>query len=277
MNLLFLGDIVGQEGYQSVKNYLSKLKNKLKIDIVIANAENITNGHGISTTDYYNLINLGIDVVTLGNHAMSCPDIEEILESKSNIIRPANYINFPGKGFTSVKTKDNKNVIIINMITNLYMDEQSNCPFNTIEEILSNYDINTPSVAGIFIDLHGTSAFEKLAFGHFCDGKVSAVAGTHTHIPTSDAHILPKGTGYQTDVGMCGVYQSCAGISIKNAIEFFKHKLESYTKIFATGNGAISGTIFEIDDYSKLTSSITKIQLGTEFSNKIITNIKFDQ
>ena len=273
MNLLFLGDIVGQDGYKAVKRYLPRFKEQLKIDIVVANAENITNGQGISTTDYTNLIALGIDVITLGNHAMSCINIEETLKSQINIIRPINDKKFPGHGITSVKTKDDKNFIIINMITNLYMDEQSYCPFSTMEKILSDYNINDQSISGIFVDLHGTSAFEKLAFGHFCDGKISAVAGTHTHVPTSDAQILPKGTGYQTDVGMCGVYQSCAGISIENAIQFFKSKPENYIKTFATGEGAMSGALFSIDTSTKLTSSITRVQIGAAFSNKILTDI----
>ena len=264
INILFLGDIVGELGLQVVTRYVPLLKNKLSLDIVIANAENVNNGRGIKPDQYYKLLQSGIDIITLGNHAMAEPTIENYLIN-NNIIRPANYLNMSGKGVAEFRLANNKIFVILNIVTSMYMQGQIKSPFLTINQILNDYQLLAENIAGIFIDIHGESAFEKAAVANYVDGQVSTVIGTHTHIPTADTIILPKGTGYQTDAGMCGVYASCTGIDNSSAISFFIDEHSSnkpWERKLAVGDPTLCGTFIITDDNTRLTKYIKPIRMG---------------
>ena len=276
INILFLGDIVGELGFQIVAQYVPLLKNNLSLDIVIANAENINNGRGIHPNHYYNLLQSGVDVITLGNHAMAEPIIENYLINKNNIIRPANYQNIPGKGVIEFRLNNNKIFVVLNIVTSMFMRGDIKNPFLTTNQILKDYQLSAENIAGIFMDIHGESAFEKAAIANYVDGKVSAAVGTHTHIPTADTLILPKGTGYQTDAGMCGVYTSCTGIDNDSAISFFMNGSKSnknWKPKLAVGNPTLCGTFIIIDNNTKLTRHIEPIRIGG-ILNQNIPNVR---
>lgn len=261
MRIIFLGDVVGSIGIKSLAHFIPILRLKYDYDFLIVNGENATNDKGLSLEDYYNLIDLGIDAITLGNHFLKCSEIENILNTKDNIIRPSNILDAPGKGVT-ILTKNNFNLIIINLMTNLYMLNMHSNLFQETKNILEKYSINNDDISGIFIDVHGTSAYEKKALGFYCDGKVSAVIGTHTHVPTSDASILPKGTGYQTDTGMCGSYYTCAGGEVNDTLKFFSNEDTNNSNWFSEEDRkSIFGVFLELDNITKLTKYIEQIQL----------------
>jgi len=270
MNILFLGDIFGKQGISIVSEYLPILRRQLDLDIVIANAENANdNGKGLSEVYYHQLLSMGIDIITLGNNAVEDISIVPHLIRENNIIKPANYQDMPGKGVTKVKYL-NKTLVVINLATSMYMRECAD-PFLTIDQILQEHNLGSNEIAGIFVDLHGQSAFEKMTIANYVDGRVSAIIGTHTHIPTADAVILCKGTGYQSDAGMCGVYTSCVGIDTEASIKLFlgnKNDLRLRHQS-AIGSPSLCGVLVKIDPITKLTSSIAPLIMGGALKPKL--------
>ncbi len=261
MKVLFIGDIVGKSSRLKVKESLTNLKQKYKPDAIIANAENATGGHGLSKKDAQELLSAGIDVLTLGNHAWDKREMLTFIEECPQIIRAMNYPSgVPGKGFYSINLINGKKIIVVQVMLRLFMNLSLDDPFKTIKSFLVSEKLGSTCNA-IIIDLHGEATSEKNAFGHFIDGEVSAVLGTHTHIPTSDFKILPKGTAYQTDVGMTGDYNSVIGMEIENPIHGFtkSYRMEGGF-IPAKGEISICGAIIEIDDKSGLSTNIKAIK-----------------
>lgn len=257
MRILAVGDVVGEGGVQKLKAILPKLKQDEKIDFVITNGENAAGGMGITERNYKDILASGTDVVTMGNHTWSKKDIFKIID-EPQIIRPANYTKgVPGKGYVILKAKEKK-IAVINLIGRVDVNVLSENPFklvaNLIEEIKNQADL-------IIIDFHAEATAEKIALGHYLDGKVTAIFGTHTHVQTADAKILPKGTAYITDIGMTGPEHSVIGMDISASIKRLETTLPEKYKI-AEGNCIFNGVIFEIDDETNKTVNIRTIQIN---------------
>jgi len=205
MKILFIGDVFGSRGMEALYKYLPKIKQEHKPNLIFINGENIDRGFGISESIYKELMKLGISVVTLGNHSFSKREIINFIDD-SNIIRPANYADsIPGKGYITIKYNDKK-VTVINLMGRIFMGDPLDNPFKKADEILEKLDSDY-----IIVDMHAEASSEKIALTHYLDGRVTAVVGTHTHVPTADAMVFPKGTMYITDIGMSGTKYGIIG------------------------------------------------------------------
>lgn len=255
MKILAVGDIVGESGVQKLKEMLPKIKQEEQIDFVITNGENAAGGMGITERNYKDMLISGTDVVTMGNHTWGKKDIFKFIDDLQ-IIRPANYTKgLPGKGYTIRKVKE-KSIAVINLIGRVDVNVLSENPFkvanNLVEELKNQVDL-------IIIDFHAEATAEKIALGYYLDGKVTAIFGTHTHVQTADAKILPKGTAYITDVGMTGPEHSVIGMDISASIKRLETTLPEKYKL-AEGNCILNGVVFEIDDITNKVINIKSIQ-----------------
>ena len=261
MKILFIGDIVGKPAREKVKESITLLKSKYNPDTIIANGENATGGYGISKKDANDLLSSGVDVLTLGNHAWDQRDMLSYIEDCPRIVRALNYPSgVPGKGFFIKELPNGKNIVVVQVMLRLFMGMSLDDPFTVIKNFLKSEKLGSTCDA-ILIDVHGEATSEKNAFAHFIDGSVSAVLGTHTHIPTSDNVILPGGTAYQTDVGMTGDYNSVIGMDIENPIHSFTKGYRAEGRFTpAKGQVTICGALIETDDMSGLAKSIVAIK-----------------
>ncbi len=261
MKIFFIGDIVGKSARDKVKSNISLIKTKYKPDVIVANAENATGGYGISKKDAQDLLSSGLDVLTLGNHAWDQRDMLTFIEECPRIVRAINYPEgVPGKGFFKLELLNGKSIIIVQVMLRLFMGMSIDDPFRSIKNFLLSEKLGSTCNA-ILIDLHGEATSEKNSFGHFVDGSVSAVLGTHTHIPTSDNTVLPKGTAYQTDVGMTGDYNSVIGMDTTNPIHGFTKGYRAEGRFIpAKGDVTICGSLVETDDLTGLSKSIISIK-----------------
>jgi metallophosphoesterase (TIGR00282 family) len=208
MNVLFIGDIFGSPGRRIVADHLDDIKATNAIDLVIANAENAAGGFGLTPSIAQDLFALGIDVLTSGNHVWDKKELFDYLDRQPRLLRPANYPDAPGRGSVVVRSRSGIECAVINLQGRVYMPS-TDCPFRKADQILGELD---PAVKVRFVDFHAEVTSEKMAMGWYLDGRVSAVVGTHTHIPTADTRVLPNGTAYQTDCGMTGPYGSVIGV-----------------------------------------------------------------
>ncbi len=261
MKIIFIGDIVGRAARLKIKESISALKKRYNPDAIIANGENATGGYGLSKKDAQDLFVAGLDVLTLGNHAWDQREMLTFIEECPRIVRAINYPSgVPGKGSYTLELLNGKKLVVVQVLLRLFMGMSLDDPFNKIKTFLASNILGSTCDA-ILIDLHGEATSEKTAFGHFVDGSVSAVLGTHTHIPTSDHSILPKGTAYQTDVGMTGDYNSVIGMDIENPMHGFIKGYRAEGRFTpAKGNVTICGALIEIDDNNGLAKSIIQIK-----------------
>ena len=266
MKILFLGDVVGSAGCSKIiKNLTDQIK-KNKIDFVIVNGENAaTEGVGITRKICEDFFNCGVNVITTGNHVWDQKDIMNFIDKEHRLLRPKNLFEpAPGKGFDIFKTKKNFKVGVLNLMGNVFMKKCDDV-FETSKKFLSNYKLKE-DYDFLIIDFHGEITSEKNAIGHFFDGKATLVIGTHTHIPTNDARILNGGTGYQTDAGMCGDYDSVIGMNKDNSLNRFMKK--NSTKHFpAEGEATLSGVIVDCDVDTGLASKIESYIFGGQLKN----------
>ncbi|HJZ98216.1 MAG TPA: TIGR00282 family metallophosphoesterase [Candidatus Solibacter sp.] len=243
MNLLFIGDIFASPGRRIVADHLQDIAATNRIDLVIANAENSAGGFGITPAIADDLFALGIDVLTSGNHVWDKRDLYEYLDRQPRLIRPANYPGAPGKGIVTVASRSGIPCAVINLQGRTYMPS-TDCPFRTADHLLSELD------AGVkvrFVDFHAEVTSEKIAMGWYLDGRVSAVIGTHTHVPTADTRILPGGTAYQTDCGMTGPYTSVIGVDTTIVLQRFLTALP--IRMEAAKSGAeLHAVIVDVDE-----------------------------
>lgn len=247
MKILFIGDIVGRSGRAIVRSLLPKLREELTPDVVIANGENSAAGVGITKKVYDELMNMGIDVITTGNHVWDRKEFLPDISSCPNLVRPANYPEgVPGKGFDVFSAKGVK-YGVVNLLGRVFMS-CVNCPFQAANSIASKMKAETPI---ILVDLHGEATSEKNALAWYMDGKVSAVIGTHTHIQTSDERILPKGTAFITDAGMVGAYDSIIGVQKEQIIKRFLLSIPERFEPEDKGPGLFNGVFVDIDDSGK--------------------------
>ena len=263
MKILFLGDVVGIAGRSVVlNNLLSEIKNK-KIDFVIVNGENAADdGRGITKLIAEEFFLKGVDVITSGNHIWDKKETTDYIEKENRLLRPANLAEgSPGKGYEIYISKNKKYKIgVINLMGNVFMRKTDDV--FKIAKNISKKLILKKNVDFLVVDFHGEITSEKMAIGHFFDGLSTCVVGTHTHVPTADTRILEKGTAYQTDIGMCGDYNSVIGMNKENSIKrFFKDK--NATKHFpAEGEGTLSGVIVETDLETGLAKKVTRLIVG---------------
>ncbi len=269
MKILFCGDIVGKAGRRVVLENIATLKTKMALDFVIVNGENAAHGFGITSKICEQLFSCGVDVITLGNHAFKNRDICEYIKTQPQLLRPANYHEAEGVGFAIYNVLDKK-LLVLNLLGKVFMQSKisySN-PFIFMKNFLHQYRLGD-NIDAIIVDFHAETTSEKNAMGVFLDGKVSAVLGTHTHIPTADARILPKGTAYQTDVGMCGDYDSVIGMEKESSIEMFFLDEES-AKIKLTPSvkcATLAGVVLEINNFNGLCRGISQVLMGGYIEN----------
>ena len=262
MKIVFIGDIVGRPGRDPVKENISQLKKKYVPDVIVANAENAASGYGLTKKIALELFQLGVNVITLGNHAWDQREMLSYIEECPKIIRAINYPKgVPGKGEYKLVLEDGRSIIVIQVMLRLFMDMYLDDPFALVKKILQSEFIGS-TCNGILIDMHGEATSEKNAFGHFVDGKVTAVLGTHTHIPTADAKILQFGTAYQTDVGMSGDYNSVIGMDKENPIHVFTKGYRSEGRFIpANGKGKLCGVYIKSNDTTGLAEKIEMFHL----------------
>lgn len=257
MKVLAIGDVYGKYGCETVLSRLPKIKRDNNIDFVIANGENSAEGNGILPASADILFKSGVDVITGGNHTLRRREIYSVLEENDFLLRPANMpSSVPGKGYTVVDL-GYTSVAVINILGVVYMESMA-CPFETADKLVEAAKEEGAKI--IIVDFHAEATSEKRAMGFYLDGKVTALFGTHTHIPTADAQILPFGTAYITDIGMTGVKQSVLGTEKDIVISKMKDKLPLKFR-GAEGECELSGCIIEIDNVTKKAVNIELIKI----------------
>lgn len=265
MRLLFCGDIVGRPGRDVVLARLPELRDRLKLDFVIANGENAAAGFGITEKICRQLFEAGVDVISGGNHSWDQREVMGYISSEPRLLRPHNFpTGTPGKGVGVFETRRGKKVLVINVMGQLFM-EDLNDPFACLTGLLAQYRLGA-SVDAAIVDFHAEATSEKMAAGHFVDGKVSLFVGTHTHVPTADSMILPGGTAYQSDAGMCGDYDSVIGMDKTVPIERFVKKVRGERLTVASGEGTLCGVFLETDDTTGLAERIMPLRTGGRLS-----------
>ena len=243
MRIFCIGDVVGSVGCCFLRSKLPALKRVKGIDLVICNGENSADGNGLTPSAAQFLFDSGVDAITLGNHAFRRKEVFEVLDSNPFIARPANFPDgaAPGHGVINIDT-GRRVVSVINLMGNMYLESGLDCAFDVIDRALTQAEGRI-----ILVDFHAEATSEKRAMGYYLDGKVSAVLGTHTHVQTSDAQVLPNGTGYITDLGMTGTVHSVLGVKTDIIINKFKTKLPARFDL-ADGECRLEGALFDIDD-----------------------------
>ena len=266
MKILFLGDVVGLSGCSKLINNLSDEIKSKKIDFVIVNGENAAEqGVGLTKKICEDFFNSGVDVITTGNHVWDQKEIMEFIDKEERLLRPKNLFEpAPGKGFNIYNVKGEIKIGVLNLMGNVFMKKCEDV-FESSQNFIKKYKLKEDYDL-LVVDIHGEITSEKNAIGHFFDGKASLVIGTHTHIPTNDARILKGGTGYQTDAGMCGDYDSVIGMNKENSINRFLKK--NSTKHFpATGDATLCGVIVECNIKTGLATSIKSYVYGSHLEN----------
>ena len=266
MKILFLGDIVGESGCTAIKKHLPKKIKENKIDFVIVNGENAAKeGVGITEDITNSLFDLGVDVITTGNHVWDQKETAIHIEKESRLLRPENLIKTsPGRGFGIYNAKNGLKVGVLNLMGNIFMQKCENV-FETAQKFILNNKL-IKDYNFLVVDFHGEITSEKMAMGHFFDGKATFVVGTHTHVPTSDIMILKNGTAYQTDAGMCGDYNSVIGMNKYNSINKFLKK-NSQKHYPATGEATLCGSIVECNIETGLADNINQFIFGGDLKN----------
>ena len=261
MKILFLGDVMGRSGRHSLRDHLPKAITDHKIDFVIANGENAAGGFGITENICNELYSYGVNVITTGNHLWDQKEITSYIDKDQNLLKPYNFAEgSPGLGFNIYELANKEKIAVINIMGNLFMRSCDNAFFK-IEEVLQKIDVNDLSF--IFVDFHAEASSEKMAMGHHLDGRVTAVVGTHTHVPTADANIMEHGTAYQTDAGMCGDYDSVIGTKKQEFVRKFATQDTERKRVPpADGIGTLCGVIIESQDNNFLAKNIQPIRIG---------------
>ena len=263
MRILFLGDVVGRAGRDALTSALPGLRARLAADLVVVNGENASHGFGLAPEMARAFLAAGADVITLGNHAWDRREIIPYLEAEPRVIRPLNYPpGTPGRGAHVVTVAGGRRALVMNVLGRLFM-EPLDAPFRAVQAELAKHRMGAGgTIQAAVVDLHAEASSEKAAFGHSFDGLVSLVAGTHTHAPTADHQILPGGTAYITDVGMCGDYDSIIGMQKGPAALRFWRKLPGERLSPAEGEATLCGVFVETDDATGLARRIEPVRLG---------------
>jgi metallophosphoesterase (TIGR00282 family) len=261
MRILICGDVVGRSGREVIEKYLAELKNRLSIDFVLLNVDNAAGGFGITKEIAHSFFLAGADILTGGNHVFDQNGVVGLLETDKRILRPHNVASAtPGRGVGEIVTNNGKKVVVIHLMGQRDMPISANDPFEAVNLLLSKYKLcQTADV--IIVDFHAELTSEKNALGNFLDGRVSVVVGTHTHIPTADERILEHGTAFQTDIGMCGDYDSVIGMKKESAVEKFFKSYQKTKLLSADGEATFCGLLVDLDG-NGLAMSVKFLKIG---------------
>lgn len=261
MRLLFLGDIVGRSGRNAVYQRLPELRDRWSLDFVVVNGENAASGFGVTESIFNELRDAGADVVTTGNHVWDQREALVFIARHERLLRPLNLPpGAPGRGAGLFEARNGAQVLVVNVIGRVFMGTYD-CPFQAVERQLDACPLRACADA-VVIDVHAEATSEKQAMGHFADGRASAVVGTHTHTPTADDQILPGGTAFMTDAGMCGDYNSVIGMDKDEPLNRFLTQLPGGRFTPAGGAATISGLAIDIDDNTGLARAVSPVRLG---------------
>lgn len=261
MRILICGDVVGSSGRKAVVETLPNLRRDLALDFVVVNGENAAHGFGITGAICAEFYAAGADVITTGNHVWDQREVINYIGDDDRLLRPLNYPpGTPGRGSGTFAARDGRQVMVVHPMGRLYMDPLDD-PFAAVDSVLGNHRLGA-TVAAIVVDIHAEASSEKMAMGTHLDGRVSAVVGSHTHVPTADARILPGGTGYITDLGMCGDYDSVIGMNKVAATLRFTKKMPNGRLEPADGPGTLCGLFVETDDRTGLARRVEPVRLG---------------
>ncbi len=265
MRILFLGDVVGRSGRDAVVAALPELRSRLRADLVVVNGENASHGFGLGPDMADAFLKAGADVITLGNHSWDRKELIPYIAQQPRVVRPLNYPpGTPGAGSFLVALADGRRALVLNAMGRLYMDP-IDCPFRGTAELLARYKLGA-SVQAILADFHAEATSETMAYAHSFDGSVSVVVGTHTHVPTADHTILPGGTAFQSDAGMCGDYDSVIGMGKQGAASRFWHKMPGDRLSPADGAATLCGLFVVTDDRTGLATAVEPLRQGGRLS-----------
>lgn len=258
MKILFLGDVMGRAGRKAISDLLPDLRQRWSLDFIVVNGENATNGMGLSADHARLILDAGADVVTLGDHAFDQKDMLTFIEKEPRILRPLNFSkNAPGAGARVFEATRGRKVLVTQVLGQVFMKRPFDDPFSALDAVLRQYPVGGQVQASL-VDIHCEATSEKMATGHFCDGRASIVVGTHTHVPTADAMILPSGTAFQSDAGMCGDYNSVIGMEKTEPLRRFITGMPKDRFTPAAAEATLSGLYVETDD---MTGKATRVEM----------------
>jgi len=261
VNILLLGDVMGRAGREAVALHLPELRRLLDVDVAVVNAENAAHGYGLTEKLCGVLHESGADILTTGNHVWDQRELIQYIDRDPRVLRPANFPEgTPGAGWRLHPLDDGRRALVVNLMGRLFMDLLDD-PFAGLNAILAQCPLGA-AVDAIVVDFHGEATSEKMAFGHFADGRVSAVIGTHTHVPTADAQILPGGTAYISDLGMCGDYDSVIGMQKAPSVRRFVTRMPGDKPQPAEGEATVCGVFLVTDDATGLARRIEPVRVG---------------
>ena len=261
MKVLFIGDVVGRSGRQVVLDELPDLRARLKLDFVVVNAENAAAGFGLTPKICEALFEVGTDCITTGNHVWDQKEILPYIDGEPRVLRPLNYpAGTPGRGVGVYDAPRGRRVAVVNAMARVFMNPLDD-PFALVDAALAKARLGTAAHFWL-VDFHGEATSEKMAMGHFVDGRASLVVGTHSHVPTADAQILPGGTAYQTDAGMCGDYNSVIGMDKEEPLRRFTRQIGAARFTPALGEATLCGVYVESDDRTGLATRVEPVRVG---------------
>lgn len=271
MRLLFLGDVMGRAGRAAVAEELPRLRREWRLDFVIVNGENATAGLGLSGAHAQLLLAAGADCVTLGDHAFDQRDMLGFIEQEQRVLRPLNFAKTaPGRGARFFDVAGGRRVFVAQVLGQVFMKRPFDDPFSAIEAALKPVVLGG-TAAAVVVEVHAEATSEKMAMGHWCDGRASLVVGTHTHVPTADTQILQKGAAYQTDAGMCGDYDSVIGMDRLEPITRFVTGMSKGRFVPAEGPATLAGTFVETDDATGKAVRAVAVRVGGRLSESVPT------
>lgn len=269
MRLLFLGDLVGRAGRNAVIEALPGLREEWKLDFIAVNGENSASGFGITSKITKELLEAGADVVTLGDHAFDQKEIMDYIGTEPRLLRPLNFApGAPGRGHGVFTATRGRKVLVAVALGRVFMNRPFDDPFSALDKVLKTAPLGGAVQAAI-VEIHAEATSEKMAVGHWCDGRASLVVGTHTHVPTADSMVLSRGTAYQSDAGMCGDYDSVIGMEKREPLRRFVTGMTSQRFQPALGPATICGTLVETDDRTGLAQKVTPIRLGGHLAESV--------
>ena len=259
MRMLFIGDVMGEPGMRAVDVHVQHLRERYTLDLVIANAENVAGGNGVTKETATALFDAGVDVLTNGNHAWDKREALDYIRTEPRLLRPYNYPDgTPGEGWYTATAANGHKIGVLNLLGTTFMEPKLGCAFRAADRALQR---KPQDLKLVFVDMHAETTSEKMALAWYLDGRVSAVIGTHTHVPTADERILPKGTGFLTDVGMSGCYDSVIGLKVEQSLERFVNKLPARFEV-AQGEGTLCAVLLDLDETSGRCHHIERVRLN---------------
>jgi metallophosphoesterase (TIGR00282 family) len=262
MRLLFLGDVMGRAGRSAVSEMLPRLRAAWKIDFAVVNGENASNGAGLTPEHARTLLAAGADCVTLGDHAFDQREMLQFIGTEPRVLRPMNFAkDAPGKGFRVFEATQGRKVLVTQVLGQVFMKRPFADPFSALDGVLRSHPLGGLVQASL-VDIHCEATSEKMGVGHFCDGRASVVVGTHTHVPTADAQILPAGTAFQADAGMCGDYNSVIGMDLAEPMRRFVTGMGKGRFTPAMGAATLSGLYVETDDRTGKATRVAMVRQG---------------